>query len=94
MDDRGGQRICTCGDRPPNSIESQSCNITYVPVNRRKVARINDKVYYELYHKAISKVTAESLKLRNDLDLLFLCDDISLLPLLVNSKGEYVRYIE
>jgi len=86
MDDEGGQGSCTCDDRQLSSIESQSWSRTYVPVNRRKVARINDRLYYELYRKAISEVIAESFKSRSHLDLLFLCDDISLLPLLVNNK--------
>ena len=67
--------------------ENSQKSICY-PVNRRKVARVNDEVYSEQYRNAICHAISKKRE-GNDciIDVLFICEDVSLLPLLVPKKG-------
>ena len=91
---RNGHRSCSCGSEDINCTTNGPLKKTVIPVNRRKVARINDEVYCGQYLKAISQTIAETLKWKDHLDVLFLCEGISLLPLLVTRKGRFVFSFE
>ena len=85
---KSGLRNCSCGSSKLNCMENESLERTYISVNRRKVARMNDGIYYEQYRKAIAQTITERLKVKDHIDVLFICEDISLLPLLVIQKGK------
>ena len=88
---RSEPRSCSCGTTDANSNLSSRLR-TVIPVNRRKVARMNDDVYYQQYSKAIGHATTRLLKNNDHIDILFICEDITLLPLLVKERGMFSHH--
>ena len=63
---------------------------TCITANRRKVARLNDEQYLEVYQKAISSAiqTLESASCNGGIDVLCLCGEMSIIPLVIPQKGK------
>ena len=64
-----------------------------IPVNRRRVSRINDLNYCQIYRNAISDAISNKFnELDTTVNVLFLFEDVSLLPLFVPKSGKSVSF--
>lgn len=84
---RNEPRNCACGTGGLCNINCKSPK-TYLSVNRRKVARINDEIYCRHYKSAIARAVEMKSNSNGHTDILFICEDISLLPLLIADRGK------
>ena len=88
-----GGKACT-DNRSKDEAGSNASDVKCISVDRRKVARLNDDIYWHHYRNSISVAMKNKMKANENAEIKILClsGDLSLIPLLIPITGLHQNY--
>ena len=89
-----GGKACT-DNRGRDEASNHSSDVKCISVDRRKVARLNDEIYWHHYRNSISVAMKDKMKANKNVEIKILClsGELSLIPLLIPRTGLYQVFI-